>query len=107
MADVVALLDAQIALLQRAYGVNVFGAGYEALRRARDEIAALREDNAELDHARAEYRAALRVARAEALEEAAGVCDKLTDPTTAKLYDEGCEDCAAAIRALKERGDEC
>ena len=71
------------------------------LRHARDEIVTLREAREPASLSHGTVQALIQKARAEALEEAACVCDQHPDATDTD-YVRACRDCAAAIRALKE-----
>lgn len=80
----------------------------EMVQRARDEIVALR---AQLEavkgiagNERKLSEAIIQQARDEALEEAVQACtDQTSDDPPPGTYNDACEDCAAAIRALKEK----
>jgi hypothetical protein len=80
----------------------------EICQRARDEIVALREDHLMLRHDFQNMRDSTKKTRAEALEEAAKVCERQVPAPElrATIYTEACERCAAAIRALKNKRDE-
>jgi hypothetical protein len=81
----------------------------EICQRARDEIVALRRYQAEaLAKFADESARSFPLVRAEALEEAAKVCERQVPAPElrATIYTEACERCAAAIRALKNKRDE-
>jgi hypothetical protein len=100
MSDIVAELG---ALAER---LSSWGENRAVAERARDEIVALRSiARGEGEQAR-DIRHMLYDARAEALEDAARVCDDTADggfSSEPYEYYKGCLACAAAIRALKER----
>lgn len=92
--DVVTELDAEIALWEPLpYRVPI----HLLARRARDEIVWLREMR------EAEFRM-LSTNRDEVLEVAARECDEEAKASSEGFRD-GCETCAAAIRALREKHD--
>lgn len=95
--DVVAELDEWLREWQDDRWPSVHGQA--VMQRARDEIVALRRAMPTLaDH----Y---VRQARAEALEDAACVCEQIEAELGPKWQDciPVCQDCAATIRALKDK----
>ena len=74
------------------------------LERIRDEIVALRET---VERQRLVLSKGHAEVRDEALEEAAHECDEEAKGSGGEVaFRDGCETCAAAIRALKERSDD-
>jgi hypothetical protein len=88
MTDIVAELDGYLADFSRAW------ASRDILQRARAELVALRR----LDH----WPELVAQARAEALEEAARVCDRLWSAGS-EVRRSDAYACAAAIRALRDK----
>jgi hypothetical protein len=96
MTDIVAELDGYLADFSRAW------ASRDILQRARDEIVALRDCyRREVLKSEELYRRSDAV-RAEALEEAARVCDRLWSAGS-EVRRSDAYACAAAIRALKDK----
>ncbi|HEY2533940.1 MAG TPA: hypothetical protein VGJ20_39470 [Xanthobacteraceae bacterium] len=98
--DIVAELDRYVAELDR------YLADDAVVRRARDEIVTLRERLREqnaISVTRENAHAATRIARAEALEEAARVCEQ---PYTTGSTGSTLKAIAKAIRALKDKRDD-
>lgn len=80
----------------------------EMVQRARDEIVALRAQQEAVrgiaGNERRLSEAIAQQAREHALEEAVQACtDQISDDPPPGTYNDACEDCAAAIRALKKK----
>lgn len=74
----------------------------EMVQRARDEIVALRET---IERQKLVLSKGHAQTRDDALEEAVQACtDQTSDDPPPGTYNDACEDCAAAIRALKDKG---
>lgn len=107
--DVVAELDdwlAREATTPKHYPADDVDTGL--LQRARDEIVALRTQLEAVKGIAGNERrlseAIIQQARNAALEEAEQACtDQTSDDPPPGTYNDACEDCAAAIHALKER----
>lgn len=94
--DVVAELDRWLRVYNFAGLIDV-----AVIQRARDEIVALRET---IERQKLVLSKGHAQTRDEALDEAVQACtDQTSDDPPPGTYNDACEDCAAAIRALKEK----